>query len=351
MAIPLRQATVQRQSAAVDVAKLVFAVLVIAVHTDPLSSLSPIVNYWLVSVPARLAVPFFFLAAGYFLAEKMHSQKTRRQAWRAALRYLRRLSRLYLVWSLVYLPHAFYLWVSEHHFAGGYWLAYGQRLLFSGSYYTLWFLPAMLLAVPLAAMLHLRASRQVALAVCTLLYLVGTLGQSYYDLLPASPALQQAVLVYDRIFITTRNGLFFGLPFVWLGMRLSTGAVRASRGRFHLLLLSLVALSAEALALRSLPFTRGYGIWLCLPPAVALLWQTLLALPARSHPAHRAMRKLSTLLYVDHGLLLIGYAGLLAKVLPDHSLLRFLCVLTGSGILSCLLIHASRRYPLFRHLI
>ena len=44
----------------IDIARVIAAFLVICIHTDPLMSYSESGNYFLVSVVARLAVPFFF---------------------------------------------------------------------------------------------------------------------------------------------------------------------------------------------------------------------------------------------------------------------------------------------------
>ena len=43
--------------------------LVVANHTSPLVSVSPLWDFWFTRVLARVAVPFFLMVSGYFLAK------------------------------------------------------------------------------------------------------------------------------------------------------------------------------------------------------------------------------------------------------------------------------------------
>ena len=56
-------------SPVLDRMRLLAAILVVAIHTAPLSSYCPTLDFWLTRVLARLAVPFFFMITGYFLAK------------------------------------------------------------------------------------------------------------------------------------------------------------------------------------------------------------------------------------------------------------------------------------------
>ena len=56
------------KSPALDRFRIVAAVLVAAIHTSPLATYTADGDFFLTRVLARLAVPFFFLVTGYFLA-------------------------------------------------------------------------------------------------------------------------------------------------------------------------------------------------------------------------------------------------------------------------------------------
>ena len=78
-----------------DRARLAAALLVVAIHTGPLASYSAEGDFWLCRVLARLAVPFFFMLTGHFLA---------RRAWRGTGALWRRTALLYGAAVLLYLP-------------------------------------------------------------------------------------------------------------------------------------------------------------------------------------------------------------------------------------------------------
>ena len=141
--------------------RLLAAVLVVAIHTGPLGSFSPAADLWLTRVLARVAVPYFAMVSGYFLA-RGHWQGTGR-LWRHTLG-------LYAVSVLLYLPLNLY--------AGN---PVGWRgLVFNGTFYHLWYLPALLLALPIARLLA--GTGRTGWAVAGLLYLIGLGGDSYYGL-------------------------------------------------------------------------------------------------------------------------------------------------------------------------
>lgn len=57
-----------------DVAKFICALLVIIIHTRPFSVLSDIIDFYLVDVIARIAVPLFFAISGYLFFYGLHFQ-------------------------------------------------------------------------------------------------------------------------------------------------------------------------------------------------------------------------------------------------------------------------------------
>ena len=51
----------------IDIMRIIASLLVIAIHTDPLTSFNPQLNFLITRVFGRLAVPFFFMTTAYFL--------------------------------------------------------------------------------------------------------------------------------------------------------------------------------------------------------------------------------------------------------------------------------------------
>ena len=65
----------KRGTPALDRFRLLAAVLVVAIHTSPLSTYTALGDFYLTRVLGRVAVPFFLMVSGYFLA-KGNWQKT-----------------------------------------------------------------------------------------------------------------------------------------------------------------------------------------------------------------------------------------------------------------------------------
>ena len=170
----------RRALPALDWFRLAAAILVVTIHTSPLSSLSAGADFWLTRVAARIAVPFFLMVSGYFLA---------RQRWENLRNFLGRTLLLYGVAVLLYLPMNLY--------AGGFsaegWL---RAVFWEGTLYHLWYFPALFWGTLLTWLL-LRMRNRCALVGAAFLYLMGLGGDSYYGLTSRLPALKQG---YDFLF-------------------------------------------------------------------------------------------------------------------------------------------------------
>ena len=262
---------------ALDRFRLLAAVLVVCIHTSPLSGVSPVGDFWLTRVLARTAVPFFLMVSGYFLAQDQ---------WRGTAKFLKKAVFTYLAAAALYLPLNLY--------GGGYGpLGWAKRLLAVGTLYHLWYFPAVILGVLLTRGL-VRLGRTAALPAAAGLYLIGLGGDSYYGLasrLPGAAAFYHAVFA---LFDYTRNGLFYVPLFLLLG---AVGKRWSGRVSLAGAALSLGVMTAEGLALRALGWQRHDSMYLCLPLCMAFLFSLLLR---RNRGESRRTRRLSLLVYLLH---------------------------------------------------
>ena len=307
----MAQTTLARRGPALDRFRLAAAVLVVAIHTGPLASFAPGWDLWLTRGLARVAVPFFFMVTGYFLAKGN---------WQGTGRAFRRLLALYLAAVVLYLPLNLY--------AGS--LPGWRELLYTGTFYHLWYFPAVLLGLWVARGLAALGPRA-GLALAGGLYLLGLGGDSWYGLTAALPPLRR---FYDGLLALlggyTRGGLFFAPLFLLLGAAFVRRPPR--RGCAGLALAGLAGLTAECLALHALGWPRHDSMYLSLPPAMAGIFGLLLA---RNAGQDKPVRRVSMLLYLLHpwGIVAVrGLARLLGAraLLVDNSLVHFAAVLAGS---------------------
>lgn len=282
---------------ALDRFRLAAAVLVVCIHTGPLSSVSTGWDFWLCRVLARVAVPFFLMVSGYFLA---------RSEWKSTGQFLKKTALTYLAAVALYLP--------LNPYNGGYGpLEWVQKLLAEGTLYHLWYFPAVILGVFIAWGLS-RLGQPAALIIAALLYLVGLGGDSYYGLissLPGPAAFYQGVFA---LFGYTRNGLFFAPLFLLLGAlgrRWSKAASLAGLGA------SLALMTAEGFLLRSLGWQRHDSMYLFLPLCMVFLFSLLLGQNAGED---RRARRASLLIYLLHPwsiVLVRGGAKLVVRLVPN----------------------------------
>ena len=93
-----------KQKSSLDIAKFFCAILVLIIHTDPFGSCSKLLSFGFRNVVCVIAVPFFFCASGYLLAEKLGSFQNAGEQNGYMKKYLKRLAGIYLFWSAVYFP-------------------------------------------------------------------------------------------------------------------------------------------------------------------------------------------------------------------------------------------------------
>ena len=288
------------RSPALDHFRLLAALLVICNHTSPLDSLSPEADFWLTRVLARVAVPFFFMVSGYFLARKN---------WAHTGRFLKRTALIYAAAVVIYLPLN---WYNGGFSSPGEWL---QKLLLDGTLYHLWYFPALLLGVVLARNLA-RLPALVALAAAAFLYLVGAGGDNYYGFTASVVPLKR---LYDSIFLVfsyTRSGLFFAPLFLLLGAAGLRWSRRASTAGFAL---SLLGMTVEAFRLQTLGLPRHDSMYLLLPVCMVFLFSLLLGV---NHGEDNRARRVSLLLYLLHPWSIVLVRGGAKALGLEHSLIE-----------------------------
>ena len=193
--------------------KFIAAFLVVAIHTSPLSSFSANADFLFTRVLARTAVPFFLMVTGYFLLPQYLFEKSMDR--RPLLRFLKKTVLLYGIAILLYLPVNIY----AGHFQGAGIGELIRKVLFDGTFYHLWYLPAVLLGVPLVCWAGSRLPFRILGGSCLLLYLIGLFGDSYYGFIANSPIASFYDVLF-HVFSYTRNGLFYVPIFLVMGAKL-----------------------------------------------------------------------------------------------------------------------------------
>ena len=303
---------------ALDRFRLLAAVLVVAIHTSPLASVSQAGDFLLTRLLARVAVPFFLMVSGHFLF---------RRGRRGMASFLKKTLLLYAVSILLYLPLNIY--------AGQINVDFLRRLFTDGTFYHLWYFPGLMLGIPIAYALK-RLGAKAALLMAVLLYLIGLCGDSYYGFVSQVPALKEGYGLIFHIFTYTRNGLFYMPLFLllgWIGHQFPKGVSIAG------LLLSMAAMAGEAICLHRAGIPRHDSMYLLLPLVMVFLFSLLLNI---NKGEDKNAREISSLMYLLHPwcIVLVRFVSSLTgleRLFIHNSLCHFASVLSLTLLASGLL--------------
>lgn len=352
----------RRNYGGIDLFRLAAAFLVVAIHTSPLMSFSEEADFFLTRVLARLAVPFFFLVTGHFVLggyftgqAALAASQNDRSGFPAVFRYLRKILLLYGFVIVLYLPIGIY----AGHYQKLTFPALLRMLFFDGTFYHLWYFPALLTGILLVCLLGRFFSLRICTAVSAVLYLLGLLGDSYWGLIADIPGISTVYEWGFGISSYTRNGIFLAPLFLLTGVHFhrlcSSSAAFPERSRIRRrqgspsiagngacpaaaagFLITLLLMTGEGFLLRHLEWQRHDSMYLLLPVCVYFLYRLLLL---GNITEKRQLRTVSTGIYVLHPAVIVALRGAaravhLEKLLVENSLVHYLAVCLLSCILS-----------------
>lgn len=184
---------------AVDLAKFLMCLCVAYAHIAFFQDIAPFWNDFATKYVMRLTVPFFFMTTSFFLFRRVEEDK---DGYRQIKKYIMKFLRLYIVWTLLYMPAVIVDKVIKYPYGGikeG--ILYAVTDIFRGASYTqLWFLAALCVGTAVTGLcLYIHAKPSVIVCFAFAVYALGIWLQSYY-------------------------GLFFGFLFIALGLFLQEKA-------------------------------------------------------------------------------------------------------------------------------
>ena len=315
--------TEKQQYYGLDVLKFVMALLVVARHTIQIfypvdSRWRIIIHYWL----SNLGVPTFFAIAGFLLFKKAASDNENAAVPRldsAKFRtYIFRILKLYILWSLIYLPIDIY-----NKQPVGFYL---QSWFMSSTIIQLWYLPALIVAVVINWFLYkvFRGKTWLMLIFTGMLLIIGWTVDNhvvYKHLAP--PVLQSFVGWYAPKFLTMRNGIFYGSFYV------AAGAWIAGRNkRMPLVPTILICIAFLMVMYKEVLICSNINIVLSAAPVVICLTELSLRLKGSGNKVFLFIREQSEWIYFTHYYFIYLYSWTLSfNPLPITEANIMLCVL------------------------
>ena len=268
---------------AIDLFRIIAASLVITIHAREIPFLGESGNLLLSGVIAKIAVPFFFAVTGFFtdFASTANVKKL-----------FEKTVKMYIAATAVYLPYGSYS-------------ASIKEVVLDGSFYHLWYFPALALGAVIVFFLK-KLPTAAALTITSALYAFGLCGDSYILLAQKAEPMSLALSLLSKVFIYTRNGIFFAPLFLLIGNMIGN-KVRNDDERFRrpkntlvlaiCFMLSLILLSIERFSLRGITFAPWDNMFILLIPCTVFLMFMLSSMKVKPKPV---LRRVSMWIYIIH---------------------------------------------------
>lgn len=203
---------------AIDLFKFIMAFLVVAIHTDPFINVQSTYFYRVWGGVTSLAVPFFFVAAGFLLKEKIISNT--KCTFEILFGYVHKIIKLYILWNIIYLPLAIWNYLKANMSFEHCILDYIRGLILYGEHYNsyvLWYLLSTIYALLFVIFLsRIRIDERIILFIGFFIMMAGVILTIY------SQGKLEECLILDVICKILINGrIFMGFFYIPLGMYLN----------------------------------------------------------------------------------------------------------------------------------
>lgn len=287
----------------IDVAKFICALLIITIHTRPFSGISGLLDFYLSDAISRVAVPLFFAISGYFFFRSLCYENGKivncTSNRKRLLKYLKRFGLLYVGFALFYTILQLPGW-----YRAGWWGMTAVKdsflaFFFRGSYYHLWYLLALVYALPLAYLLFSYVSIRYCAIIISVLWCIECLLYSYnWISLTASSSLNWLTNHFPIVF----DAVFRAIPLLGVGIVAMRYPFRHKNQTVFCATFSIIAYIAEASILHfCTPNGERYSYLIFTPVMAYFVLQMLLLIPVKERPIlGKILRNSSLLIYCIH---------------------------------------------------
>lgn len=315
----------------IDLFKLFFAVCIVLIHTELLKVFPDKINWYVTHMVFRVAVPYFFVASGYFFGLKIRFAKNKEQRLGYAYKYIQRNVRPLIFWGICGLLISILKIYKEKSLL--YLIAYSVQRIFFYPLGAMWFLLASMIGVYCICKLWDRKWLLVVIAI--LGYCFALICNTYYFTIN-NTIIQKVVNIYMKLFVSARNGLFIGIIYIGIGVGLACNN-KVNNISIHKVILSFIVCCIILYIEVSYTYEKktldDSSLFIIMPMlAGAMLMLTKRIIMTYSMNLSKKIRQVSGYLFFIHPFY-IRFNGLL-----DNEVYRNKIVLSITAILFCLII-------------
>lgn len=308
--------SVRKEYHSLDLAKFFCAILIVSAHfASEWASFPTLIDYAFSLY--IIAVPFFFCCSGFLFFKKLNALPSKEEKHGYFLRYEKRILIMYGLWSLVYFIHVVYDWIVDGELGFRVFFKYIYGAIAFTSYSTIWFLPALAVGTAITYFLVSKLNTKQITAICVLLYIFCMFGYTYSFAVEGT-FVEKIYDLYSKVLYTSRNGIFNGVPLIFMGSVVARKEIKPSTKGFFwfaaLAAVSFLFVVFEAFVLKLKFGVSGMDVCVFLVPFTYFFIIALLHIELKPCKAWWWCRKLSLLIFVSQRLFLTALPAFFPKV-------------------------------------
>ena len=276
---------------AIDLFKLIMAVCVIAIHTNPLYECNSKAVISIYNTLVGVANPFFFLSSGYLIGKKYFGGG---QDSSYILRHIRKLLKLYLIWTVVYCPLAIYYYCNNNESFLFNTADFIRGFLFVGEHYNsyaLWYLLSCIYGLLFIYFLIKRHADFIQIVIiCNALMILGFIFTEFVSVKESLPLILEIPTKVLWLILGPRGRIFMGAGYISIGMLFAKWAKKAKAKNICCCFFSAIAVTLTGGFIKSLAFV-------CFS---TFLFSIVKDLKFRRDKVALICRRCSTVMYFSH---------------------------------------------------
>jgi serine/alanine racemase len=232
-----------RRNYSIDYFKYFCALLIVVIHVHPLRFISEDVNNVFTGILPRIAVPFFFVASGYFYAKKLYADK---KPFRP---YVLKLFTAYTFWSALYASKLILVELKNRRLD----TAFIKKLIIDYFFYGvsehLWYCISLFIAICLLTLIYRLGLKKAVIYISCAALVISVLGVTYKASLGSRIPLLGSLFCADYFYKIVFRLFIFGVCYVFLGAFIAENEqkITSSPGTEILLVISIILYAAEKL--------------------------------------------------------------------------------------------------------
>ncbi len=332
-----------------DVMKFLLAILLVCAHTasERVALPSLLDSFFSLYI---IAVPFFFVASSFLFFRKIVNGSEKNKTY---IKYTKRLGLMYLAWSCLYFFFVFIGWFQKG-VDSSVVLDWLHKALIYTTYPTIWFLPALWIAVSLVYLLKYKFNWTTLsiIAISFIMYAFGSLEYSYHSVTPITESINDG---YKSIMISWRNGFFNGFIYAAIGLLIAEkGRIRFAVSLFGSCFFGLLFI-AEAFVMKKLVPASDANFLMMLVPFSYFFFCMICSFRLPDSELFVTLRKMSMLIFLSQRIFLTAIPSIILDGnisgpwdVMDNGILALLFVLVEVVLFSYVFYRLSNKFSLLK---